>query len=415
MASSASLDGHERDAIPLQLLQSSDQVQDDRQSHPTLDSSETSASTLNNPKEAKGDTAVFPLDKPSFSNSSKYIAALPPVVERAATEDRPDVETLETPPSGPPYSLFTKRQKGFIVFLTAWGGFFSPMSANIYFPALNPLAQDLKVSDQLINLTLTSYMVFQGLAPAVFGDLADMLGRRPIYILGFVVYIGANVGLALQDSYAALFVLRCLQSTGSSGTVAIGNGVVADIASSGERGTYMGYATFGLMAAPALAPVLGGILSQFLSWRAMFWFLAIFAVVYLIPFSITFPETGRKIVGNGSIQPPIWNMSLLSYLKSRQDDVGKGPDRIASREEKRAARAELARKRKLRWPNPMKTLKIVIEKDVSIILFYNSLLYVAFYDVTSSMPSLFVEIYGFNDLQIGTCAVHCFYYSPSCA
>ena len=52
--------------------------------------------------------------------------------------------------------------------------------------------------------------------------------------------LGANIGLALQNNYAALIVLRCLQSTGSSGTVALGNGVVADIASSGERGKFMG-------------------------------------------------------------------------------------------------------------------------------------------------------------------------------
>ena len=124
--------------------------------------------------------------------------------------------------------------------MVACGGFFSPLSANIYFPALNPLARDLHVSNELINLSLTSYMVLQGLAPTVFGDLADMTGRRPVYFIGFVIYIGANIGLALQNKYAALIVLRCLQSTGSSGTVALGNGVVADIASSGERGKYMG-------------------------------------------------------------------------------------------------------------------------------------------------------------------------------
>ena len=124
--------------------------------------------------------------------------------------------------------------------MAAMGGFFSPLSANIYFPALNALARDLKVSNQLINLTLTSYMIFQGFAPTIFGDLGDMTGRRPAYVIGFVIYVGANIGLALQNQYAALFVLRCLQSTGSSGTVALGNGVVGDVASSGERGRYMG-------------------------------------------------------------------------------------------------------------------------------------------------------------------------------
>lgn len=234
-------------------------------------------------------------------------------------------------------------------------------------------------------------------------DLGDMLGRRPAYLLGFIIYICANIGLALQNNYAALFILRCVQSTGSSGTVALGNGVVADIATSGERGKYIGFAQFGPMAAPALAPVLGGILSQFLGWRALFWFLTIFAVVYMIPFCISFPETGRNVVGNGSIPPQGWNMSVLNYLRSREEHDGNGLSRTASGQEKKAAQAKLARQRKLRWPNPMKTLHIIAEKDVSIILLYNGLVYTAFYDITASLPSLFAEIYGFNELQIGTC------------
>lgn len=57
------------------------------------------------------------------------------------------------------YSAFTISQRRFIVFMASWAGFFSPVSSQIYFPALNTLAQDLHVSNSLINLTLTSYMV----------------------------------------------------------------------------------------------------------------------------------------------------------------------------------------------------------------------------------------------------------------
>ncbi|KAK5154358.1 hypothetical protein LTR04_006040, partial [Oleoguttula sp. CCFEE 6159] len=101
--------------------------------------------------------------------------------EQAPSRDLEALATVET--NTPPHSIFSKRQKQFVVFMVAWGGFFSPLSANIYFPALNTLATDLKVSNELINLTLTSYMVFQGLAPTVFGDLADMAGRRPAYVI----------------------------------------------------------------------------------------------------------------------------------------------------------------------------------------------------------------------------------------
>ena len=303
-----------------------------------------------------------------------------------------DLEAVARVQSGPPLSVFSKRQKQYIVFLTAWAGLFSPLSANIYFPTLNTLATDLKVSSSLINLTLTSYMIFQGLAPTVFGDLADMAGRRPAYFIGFVVYIGANVGLALQNSYAALFVLRCLQSSGSSGTIALGNWVIGDIATSAERGVYVGWATSGPMIGPAVGPIIGGILAQFLGWRAIFWFLAIMAGVYMVPFLISFPETGRNVVWNGSVPPQGWNMSLLNYLETRKSKNNRDLSTVTT---------EFISPRKLRWPNPLRTVYIILEKDVGLLLFYNSIVYTAFYDVTASLPSLFGEIYGFNDLQIG--------------
>ena len=88
-------------------------------------------------------------------------------------------------------------------------------------------------------------MIFQGLAPTIMGDLADTAGRRPAYTLCFVIYIGANIGIALCKDYVSLLVLRCLQSTGCAATIALGSGVVADIATSSERGQWMGWATAG--------------------------------------------------------------------------------------------------------------------------------------------------------------------------
>lgn len=324
--------------------------------------------------------------------------------EPADTEPR-DLESLHTTTTNsPPFSVFTLQQKRFIVLMVAMAGFFSPLSANIYFPALNTLATDFHVSSAIINLTLTSYMIFQGLAPTIFGDLADMAGRRPAYLIGFAIYIGACIGIACCDSFAALLVLRCLQSSGSSGTIALGSGVVADIATSAERGVWMGWATSGPMVAPAIAPVLGGIFAQFLGWRWIFWFLVIAAGVFVIPLALTFPETGRNVVGNGSIPPQGWNMSLLNYLHVRKDAREAPPlQRTTSRDSQRTAQLALARKRRLRFPNPLQSVHVIFEKDVGLLLFYNSLVYCAFYDVLASAPQLLEEIYGYDALQIGLC------------
>ena len=307
-----------------------------------------------------------PQDEPLYAQ----LAPAPPTLARSATADitNTDVELARIESRKPVHSVFSRRTKWFIVFMAAWGGLFSPLSANIYLPALNVLSEQLNVTSSTINLTLTTYMIFQGLAPTFFGDFADQAGRRPAYIICFIIYIGANIGLALQKDFAALIVLRCLQSSGSSSTIALASGVVADIATAAERGTWMGLAQAGALLGPAIGPILGGILAQFLGWQAIFWFLTILAGVYLAVFVIAFPETGRKIVGDGSVPPPRLNWSLPNYLAHRRlfkeevaQDVGDTDlNRIPTRESVRDAmerkKKELANNRKLSWPNPLKTL-----------------------------------------------------------
>lgn len=287
------------------------------------------------------------------------------------------------------HSVFSKGPRIWIVTMAAVCGMVSPLSGNIFYPALNPLSVDLHVSQSLINISLTTYMILQGISPTLMGNLADTSGRRPAYIIGFIIYLGACIGLALQTSYPALLVLRCLQSTGSSSTIALGTAVAADVATAAERGTYMGLVNGGALVGPALGPVLGGILAAFLGWRSIFWFLVIFVAVLLTLLLLAFPETGRNVVGNGSIPPQRWNRDLLSIIRARRSLAKSHP---AHRKDE---------KRRIRMPNPLATLKILKEKDVGLLLLYNCLVYASYFSVTSSLPYVFQQQYGFNDLQIG--------------
>jgi multidrug resistance protein len=182
--------------------------------------------------------------------------------------------------------------KVFIVLMTVFSTLFSPFSSFIYLPALTPIAESYHRSVAELNFTVTVYQIMQAVAPLFFGDLSDQIGRRPVYVLTFAIYLGSNIGLALQNNFAALMVLRALQSTGSSATVAIGSAVMADLTTSAERGGYITAVQASVMFAPALAPVLGGILTQFLGWRSTFWFLVISASVFVVIYVPFVPEVG---------------------------------------------------------------------------------------------------------------------------
>ncbi|ROV92563.1 hypothetical protein VMCG_08915 [Cytospora schulzeri] len=118
--------------------------------------------------------------------------------------------------SPPSYSIFTSTQKGWILFIAAWAGWFSTASSFIYFPAIPFLANDMHVSVQDINLTVTSYLIASGIFPTVTGSAADIYGRRITLLVSLTAYAAINVGLATQRSFAALFVLRMLQSVAIS-------------------------------------------------------------------------------------------------------------------------------------------------------------------------------------------------------
>ena len=235
--------------------------------------------------------------------------------------------------------------------------------------------------------------IFQGLAPAFIGNLSDETGRRLPYIICFVVYIGANIGLALLQNYPTLLVLRMLQSSGSSGTVALANALVSDVVTSADRGTSFGYAQMGVTVGPAFGPIIGGLLNKFLGWRAIFWFLTIFSVSVFLIVLVALPETCRKIVGNGSIPPPGYSMSVLTYLHlRRQRKAGTAPQRESTSDFKPR-------------PNPLRSIYIIMQKESSVVIFYAGTLFAGLYMVLSSMPSQFGEKYNFNTLQIGLCYI----------
>lgn len=147
---------------------------------------------------------------PVLDDDAGNVAA-PVKVEGPVNSPTPTVE----------YTVFTPGNRRIIVGLCALAGFLSPFTAFTYFPALEYMAEDLGVSLQLMDLTITMFLVIQGVIPAVLGDAADQIGRRPVYIFVLAVYCAASVLLTVQTSYPALMAGRMLQSAGSSGTVHI--------------------------------------------------------------------------------------------------------------------------------------------------------------------------------------------------
>ncbi|CAG8973044.1 hypothetical protein HYALB_00007272 [Hymenoscyphus albidus] len=122
------------------------------------------------------------------------------------------------------YSVFTKSQKRWITFTIAFVAWFSTLSSFVYFPAVSLIASDLHTTIEGVNITITSYLIASAIIPSVIGPVADMTGRRPVYIVTLFIYFMANIGIALQKSLASLIILRMVQSAGISGSFAVNYG-----------------------------------------------------------------------------------------------------------------------------------------------------------------------------------------------
>ncbi|KAI0166548.1 major facilitator superfamily transporter [Xylariaceae sp. FL1272] len=297
-------------------------------------------------------------------------------------------EPMIVPSGVAPFTVFTLLQKRGIVFLTALAGVFSPLSSFIFYPAITPIATDLHVSVGLVNLAITTYMIVSGVIPAVLGNAADKLGRRPIYIFALSIYFVANIGLAVQNSYAALLVLRMIQSAGSSGTISLGYGIISDISTPSERGSYVGIFSLGPNVAPPLGPVIGGVLSAKLGWRSIFWFLVIFGGLRLLTVIAILPETARSIVGNGSLPATGIHRTLLHVCLSGQETANLSSP--SSKNERLPS-----------FPNPLACLEILLEGDIFILQICYGIFYTTYCCIQASLSSLFMEVYGIQELQGG--------------
>ncbi|CAP70901.1 uncharacterized protein PODANS_3_9580 [Podospora anserina S mat+] len=358
---------------------------------------------------------------PSAPELTTTIAILPSKPDFPPFDPKPPMQNdfnpnLEPPP---PYSIFSPRQKLVVTLLVSFAAMFSTLSSFIYYPALVPLSESFGVSLGLIQLTITSYLIIAGIAPAFMGDMADQSGRRPVYMLMFSLMISANVGISVVERWEGLLVLRMVQSAGGSGLYGGGYGVIADVAVAEERGGFYG-GGYGVIAdvavaeergglvgvlllmtdvATSLGPVVGGGLTQGLGWRWIFWFLVILTGSWFLVILIFLPETQRGVVGDGSRRVEGWvyqSFWSVFYFKERKGK--KGPEAVVVGEKMEREGGE---ERKFKFPNPLACLPVLADRGSLVVILITAINYAVKAALQTSLDAQATEIYGLSYLQAG--------------
>ena len=328
-------------------------------------------------------------------------------VQESATEHISDTTPSQSSTSSIPYTTFTRNEKRLLTLLLGLATTISPLTATIYFPLLPLLRNHFHTSAQSINITLTIYIIFQALSPAIFGPLSDSLGRRPVYLLTVSLYVIANLGLAVnKQSYSVLIGLRALQSLGASAAFAVSYGVVADVCVPSERGKMIGPVSMALNLGACVGPVVGGCVAYTSgSYEWVFWVLVIVGAILLLGISALLPETARSVVGNGregkrqSWWEESWYKICKHWLRGYKESASKSEnEKHAEDEDENLNRSFLKR---FRIQNPLACLRMIFHFDTFLVLWMHGSFYTVDYSLVAAVPDIYKSIYHFNELQIG--------------
>jgi DHA1 family bicyclomycin/chloramphenicol resistance-like MFS transporter len=158
-------------------------------------------------------------------------------------------------------------------------------------PAMPGLEKSFAVPYATVQLTLTLYLIGMALCQLIYGPLSDSLGRRPMLLVGVATFVIASVIAALAPSIEVLIVARLLQAVGGSAGVVLARAMVRDVFSREKSASVISYITTAFVAAPMIAPVLGGLLEQYAHWRLGQWGLAAMGLAILASCWFHLPET----------------------------------------------------------------------------------------------------------------------------
>lgn len=235
----------------------------------------------------------------------------PSILQRPSiTDDRPDLSRITSHQShhdihavashassyvevnAAQYERFSLRKKYTITFVLSVCGFLAPVSSTAVLSAIPEVAETYNTTGSIINLSNALYLVFMGLSPCFWGPLSQIYGRRWQCVASASLFTAMSVGTALAPNLTAYYIFRMLTAFQGTSFLIIGTSCIGDIFTPTERGTALSWFLVGTLVGPCLAPLLGGAIVTYVSWRVIFWMqtgmgaLATVLVIFLLPETI---------------------------------------------------------------------------------------------------------------------------------
>lgn len=190
------------------------------------------------------------------------------------------------------------------------------LATDIYLPALPTIEVEFRATHASALLTLTAYMIGYSSSLIFSGVLSDRYGRRPIILIGALIFTTASIASIFVNSIADLIALRFFQAFGGGCGTLLARVVVRDAFDQQNQVRILSYLSAGLALSPTLGPILGGFLVAEIGWRAPFVFISGFAGVTFFLSLFFLKETRPPRVAHA--QQPSTLSQFLSLLCHRE-------------------------------------------------------------------------------------------------
>jgi MFS transporter, DHA1 family, multidrug resistance protein len=222
-----------------------------------------------------------------------------------------------------PYGLGLRPLALMIGMLSSIG----PFAIDTYLPAFGQIAKELGASETQMQLSITAYLLTFSIMNFFHGAVSDAVGRRTVILTGLCLFAFASFGAATSQSIEQLLWWRVLQGVAGGAGSTVGRAVARDLTDGADAQRLMSQASMAFAIAPAIAPIVGGLVLLFAGWRSIFIVLGgmalcgALAVYRLLPESL--PVSRRQPLALGNLaqgyvfvlrQSLFWRLSLVVTL-----------------------------------------------------------------------------------------------------
>lgn len=169
-----------------------------------------------------------------------------------------------------------------------------PLAIDMYLPSMPVIAREFGVPAGSVQMTLSAYVLGFAIGQLFYGPMADSLGRKPVIFWGVLVFALAAAACALSDSVQQLVNMRFLHGLSAAAASVVINALMRDMFTKDEFSRMMSFVVLVMTVAPLLAPMIGGGLMLIFSWHAIFWAMALAALIAAVLVGVFIKETLPK-------------------------------------------------------------------------------------------------------------------------